>query len=107
MFLLLMVALLLVSVLWAFRTHFIVIYKMEAWPAMELSRKISMRNLFPLIGLFLLLFIIIVISAIPCGIGLLFSLPLSIGALYDAFAQITLCDQVDEVELDFTGEGNI
>ncbi len=101
MFLLLMVALLLVSVVWAFRTHFIVIYKMEAWPAMELSRKIAMNNLLPLIGLFLLLFLIIAISAVPCGIGLLFSLPLSIGALYDAFAQITLCDQSDEVELDF------
>jgi hypothetical protein len=107
LFLLFMVAILVVSVIWAFKTHFIVIYKMEAWPAMELSRKISTNNFFQLIGLFLLLFVIIVISALPCGIGLLFSLPLSIGAVYNAFAQITYCDQADEVELDFKGEGSI
>lgn len=102
----LMIAFLVVGVIWAFKTHFIVIYKMEAWPAMELSRKISTANFFQLIGLILLLGIIIIISALPCGIGLLFSLPLSIGALYSAFAQITHCNQPDEVELDFKGEGN-
>ncbi|MBK7374332.1 MAG: hypothetical protein KTQ13_10785 [Ferruginibacter sp.] len=107
MFLLFMVAALLISVIWAFKLHFIVIYKMEAWPAMELSRKVSTRNLLPLIGLFILLGIIILISALPCGIGLLFSLPLSIGAVYSAFAQITQCNQPDEIELDYTGERTV
>ncbi len=107
LFLLLMVASLLVAVIWAFKIHFIVIYKMEAWPAMELSRKISTNNLFQLIGLFILLGLIILISILPCGIGLLFSLPLSIGAVYSAFAQITHCDQPDEINLDYTGEGKV
>jgi len=107
LFALFIIAALLVSVIWAFKVHFIVIYKMEAWPAMELSRKVTMKNLFPLIGLFILLGIIIIISALPCGIGLLFSLPLSIGALYSAFAQITDCNQPDEVELDYTGERTV
>jgi hypothetical protein len=107
LFSLFMIAVLLVSVIWAFKTHFIVIYKMEAWPAMELSRKICTRNLFPMIGLFLLLFIVIIISAIPCGIGLLFTLPLSIGAVYNAFSQITHCHQPDEVKFDFMGEGKV
>ena len=98
-----MICTLLVSVIWAFKTHFIVIYNMEAWPAMELSRKICTRNLFPMIGLFILLGIIVVISIIPCGIGLLFSLPLSIGALYSAFAQITRSHEEDEINLDVTG----
>ena len=107
LFILLMIGILLVAVIWAFKIHFIVIYNMEAWPAMELSRKICTHNLFQLIGLFLLLGIIIVISAIPCGIGLLFSLPLSIGAMYNAFAQITYCNQPDDIQFDYTGEGKV
>lgn len=97
LFLLLMVFMLFISAIWAFKTHFIVIYKMQAWPAMEMSRKIATHNLLPLIGFFLLMGVIIVISAIPCGIGLLFSLPLMIGATYSAFAQITHCDEPDEI----------
>lgn len=86
-----------ISALWAFKTHFIVVYKMEAWPAMEMSRRIARHNMFQLIGLYLLLGIIIIISALPCGIGLLFSLPLMIGATYSAFAQVTGCDQSGEI----------
>jgi hypothetical protein len=95
--LLLTVALLFIAALWAFKTHFIVIYKMDAWPAMEMSRRIARHNLFQLIGFFLLMGIIIVVSAIPCGIGLFFSLPLMIGSIYSAFAQITHCDKSGEI----------
>ena len=105
--LILTVALLFINALWAFKNHFIVIYKMQAWPAMEMSRRIARHNLFQLIGFFLLMGIIIVISALPCGIGLLFSLPLLIGATYSAFAQITACDQADEINeqmFDFMAE---
>ena len=105
--LILSVALLFITALWAFKNHFIVIYKMQAWPAMEMSRRIARHNLLQLIGFFLLLGFIIIISAIPCGIGLLFSLPLMIGATYSAFAQITHCDRSDEINeemFDFMGE---
>lgn len=91
------VVLLFVTALWAFKIHFIVIYKMQAWPAMEMSRRIARHNLLPLIGFFLLMVFIIVLSALPCGIGLLFSLPLMIGATYSAFAQITQCDKSGEI----------
>jgi uncharacterized membrane protein len=92
-----------VTVLWAFKIHFIVIYNMEAWQAMELSRKICTRNFFQMIGLFILLGLIVIISLIPCGIGLLFSMPLAIGSVYSAFAQVTRSDEEEEVKLDFTG----
>ena len=95
--LLLMVALLFISVLWAFKTHFIIIYKMQAWPAMEMSRRIARHNFFQLLGYFILIGIILIISAIPCGIGLLFTLPWMIGATYSAFAQITQCDRSNEI----------
>lgn len=105
--LILVVAILFISVLWVFKTHFIIIYKMDAWPAMEMSRRIARHNFLPLIGFFLLMGIILIISAIPCGIGLLFTLPLMIGATYSAFAQITQCDQSGEINeemFDFMGE---
>ncbi|MBL7701244.1 MAG: hypothetical protein JNM14_03255 [Ferruginibacter sp.] len=93
----LMVVLLFISALWAFKTHFIIIYNMQAWPAMEMSRRIARHNLWQLIGFFIVMGFIIIISAIPCGIGLLFTMPWLIGSTYSAFAQITNCDQPDEV----------
>jgi uncharacterized membrane protein len=86
-----------------FKNHFIVIYNLKGWEAMEMSRKITTHNILPLVGLFFMLSIIIIISALPCGIGLLFSLPLSITAVYSAFAQITECDvtEIDHEMFDF------
>jgi len=54
-FLILMVVLLFISVLWAFKTHFIIIYNMQAWPAMEMSRRIARHNLWQLIGFFIVM----------------------------------------------------
>jgi hypothetical protein len=105
--LILTVGLLFIAALWAFKYHFIVIYKLQAWEAMEMSRRIARTNLLSLIGFYVLMGFIILISAIPCGIGLLFSLPLMIGATYSAFAQITHCDQDDEIDkemFDFMAE---
>lgn len=109
LFCLFMLALLLLSAVWAFKLHFIVVYKMQAWPAMELSRRICLPNLLKILALLIVLGLIILVSAIPCGIGLLFSLPLSIGATYSAFAQVTASDEPDEVNremFDFMQDGN-
>ena len=108
-FCLFLLAILLLSVVWAFKIHFIVIYKMDAWPAMELSRRVTAPNLLRLVGLFIIIGLIVIVSALPCGIGLLFSLPLSFGAIYSAFAQITGSDQPDENNYMFdfmAGENN-
>ncbi len=99
-FLLLFIALLFISIIWVFKLHFIVIYQLQAWAAMEMSRKISINNFLPIIGLYILLGLIILVSLIPCGLGLFFSLPLSIGSVYSAFAQITHCNQPDEINTD-------
>lgn len=96
LFSLFLLAMLLVTAVWAFKIHFIVVYKMDAWPAMELSRRVTTPNLLRLVGLFIIIGLIVIVSALPCGIGLLFSLPLSIGAIYSAFAQITGSNQPDE-----------
>ena len=91
-----LLAILVLSAVWAFKIHFIVVYKMDAWPAMELSRRVTTPNLLRMVGLFIIIGLIVIVSALPCGIGLLFSLPLSFGAIYSAFAQITGSDQPDE-----------
>jgi hypothetical protein len=78
-----------ISIIWTFKSHFIIVYNMQAWPAMEASRKVAMRNFFELLGLYILLGLIAILSAIPCGLGLLFTLPWMIGTVYSAFAQIT------------------
>ena len=96
LFCLFILAILLLSAVWAFKIHFIVVYKMDAWPAMELSRRITTPNLLRLVVLYIIIGLIVIVSTLPCGIGLLFSLPLSIGAIYSAFAQITGSDQPDE-----------
>lgn len=96
LFSLFLLAMLLVTAVWAFKIHFIVVYNMDAWPAMELSRRVTTPNLLRLVGLFIIIGLIVIVSALPCGIGLLFSLPLSIGAIYSAFAQITGSNQPDE-----------
>lgn len=103
--LLLAVGLLFISVLWVFKIHFIIIYKMQAWPAMEMSRRIARHNFFQLLGFFILMGFILIISAIPCGIGLLFTFPWLIGATYSAFAQITYCDRsINEDMFDFMAD---
>jgi len=95
LFCLFILAILLLSAVWAFKIHFIVVYKMDAWPAMELARRVTAPNLLRLVGLFIIIGLIVIVGALPCGIGLLFSLPLSFGAIYSAFAQITGSDQPD------------
>ena len=95
-----MIILLFVTIIWFFKTHFIVIYNMQAWPAMEASRKLVMKNFGSVLGLVIVLGLIVLVSAIPCGIGLLFSYPLMIGASYSAFAQLTHCHESNELQAD-------
>ncbi len=57
----------------------------SAWQAMEASRKIITQHWFKVFGLMIVLGIIVGISAIPFGIGLIWTFPLamlSIGTLY-------------------------
>lgn len=58
---------------------------LSPWQAMEASRKAVGQRWFKIFGLFLLLGLIVMISAIPLGIGLVWSMPLliiAIGILY-------------------------
>ncbi|MEE9102406.1 hypothetical protein [Pseudomonas nitroreducens] len=59
--------------------------KLSPWQALEASRKAITQHWFKVFGLFLVLGVIIMVSAIPLGIGMVWSLPLAIiciGVLY-------------------------
>ena len=81
-FLLLILPGIYVSVAYAFTVPLIVDKNMEVWEAMEHSRKTVTKHWFKVAGLMGLLSIIIVISAIPLGIGLVWTLPLMFVTLY-------------------------
>jgi len=58
---------------------------LSPWQAMEASRKAITQHWFKVFGLFLLLGLIVSISAIPLGIGLIWTIPLFVmvmGVLY-------------------------
>lgn len=69
---------------------------LSPWQALEASRKAITQHWFKVFGLVLLLSVIIGISALPLGIGLIWSLPLSvtaIGVLYrDIFGVLPSSD---------------
>ena len=58
---------------------------LSPWAALEVSRKAITQHWFKIFGLFLLLALIMLVSAIPLGIGMVWTLPLaiiSVGVLY-------------------------
>lgn len=58
---------------------------LSPWQAMEASRKAITQHWFKVFGLFLLLGLIVMVSAIPLGIGLIWTIPLFVmvmGVLY-------------------------
>jgi uncharacterized membrane protein len=52
--------------------------KMGVWEALETSRKALSKRWFTVFGLFILLGILVALSALPLGIGLIWTIPLSV-----------------------------
>ncbi|MEN0005971.1 MAG: hypothetical protein AAF798_17605 [Bacteroidota bacterium] len=76
-------------VAYTWTTMFIVFYKMEAWAAMEMSRRMVTKQWFII---FLFGFVIALIAgagAIALFVGLLFTAPAMLCAQYAAFADVT------------------
>jgi hypothetical protein len=66
------------SLIWAFTTPLIIDKRLEFWPAMETSRQVVMQNVFPFLLLFLLSAGIFLSGILACGIGFIFTAPLSL-----------------------------
>jgi hypothetical protein len=84
-----LVVIMCIFVLYLYMPFFIIFDKMDAWSAMEMSRKMVAKNFLPhLFFIFAWLFILL-LSALPFGLGLLASLPAFFCSMYAAWAEIT------------------
>ena len=66
--------------------------KLSAWQAMEASRKAITKRWFKIFGLYLVMGVILVISAIPLGLGLVWTYPMMVslmGILYREIFGVT------------------
>lgn len=77
-----------VMVSYLFASAFVVFGQMEAWPALEASRKIVAQNFFPVLGFTIVLGILGIAGYLLCCVGLLFALPVVQAAIYSAFKDI-------------------
>lgn len=76
------------SISWVFTSLLIVFHKMEAWPAMEASRKIISKQWIMFFLLALVGGIIASLGVVALFIGLLFTIPVYYAVIYLAFQDI-------------------
>ena len=81
-FILLIVPAIYLSVSYAFTLPLIVDKNMDVWAAMEHSRKTVTKHWFKVAGLMGLLTVAMAISAIPLGVGLIWTVPLMFVTMY-------------------------
>ena len=70
------------SIAYVFTLPLIADKGMDVWDAMELSRKSVTKHWFKVFGLMLLFSIILIVGAMPLGIGLIWAVPLLFVTLY-------------------------
>lgn len=86
--LLLVVAVTIVKVLWMFSLPLIVDRKLDFWPAMNLSRRVSARVFWQVFAVSVLAGLINVGGLLLCCVGILFSVPLSLILIVCAYEQL-------------------
>lgn len=87
------------SIAWSFTPMLIVFHKMEAWPAMEASRKIISKQWVMFFLLFIVAGIIASLGVVALFIGLLFTIPACYAISYLAFEDIVGLPETEEVTL--------
>lgn len=78
----------LVSSLYTFFTPLVMIHKMKTWQALETSRKLVLKNFFPVIGLLIMVMLINILGLMALFIGVIFTMPLSYFMIYSALRQM-------------------
>ncbi len=74
---------------------FIVDRNMGFWDAMEASRKLVGKNFLSFLFMFIILGIIMIISAIPCGLGLLVTVPFTYTTLFAVYDTVVGAEDSD------------
>lgn len=87
-FILLIIPGIYLAVAYTFALPFVLEKKMNFWDAMELSRKLISKNWFAFFGFVIVLGLINIAGALVFGLGLLVTIPLSVGAIAAAYADI-------------------
>ena len=76
------------AIAWLFAFPLVIDKKLEFWPAMELSRKVATKHWWPLFGLVIVNFLILVAGVVCCIIGVFVAMPVATGALVYAYEDI-------------------
>jgi uncharacterized membrane protein len=76
------------AVAWVFTLFLVIDKRMEFWPAMETSRKVVTKNWFGMFVFMLACFGVNLLGALACGIGLLITMPITLGAIACAYEDI-------------------
>ncbi|AFM03098.1 hypothetical protein Fleli_0634 [Bernardetia litoralis DSM 6794] len=79
---------LIVSMFYILAPLIIITHKIEFWPAMEMSRKLIMKNIWGNVGFFFVLGIINFIGMIPLGLGLLITIPLTYASIFSLYVYL-------------------
>jgi hypothetical protein len=87
-FLLVLIPLIYLSVCWAFALPLIIDRQIQFWPALELSRKTVSGHWWMIFALFIVCGLVNVLGLLACCVGLVVSIPVSLGALMYAYEDI-------------------
>lgn len=68
------------AALWTFVWPLLMDYRLEFWPAMEVSRRVALRNLGGIVVLWCLSALLLLAGWLLCGIGVFFTTPIVIAA---------------------------
>jgi hypothetical protein len=91
----------LLGTIYIYTPIFVIFDKMDAWSAMEASRKLVMKNLLTHVGFLVTWGFIMLISALPLFLGLLATVPAFYASLYAAWSDITHFNNQSGEEDDF------
>ncbi len=84
-----------ILVAWFWSYQFVIFHKMKFWDAMEASRKITSKKFLHFIGFGLLLSLFNLGGMLALGVGLLFTVPVSMIAIYTSFEAVVGTDELD------------
>ena len=88
LFLLGLIPVIYLSVSWAFALPLIIDKELDFWPAMETSRKVVSKHWWTVLGLSIICGLLSFVGLIACCVGVLFTAPISIGAMMHAYEKI-------------------
>ena len=76
------------NIWWVFSLPLVIDKKLNFWKAMELSRKVSMKAFFSLLGLLILGGLIAMLGILGCCVGVFVTAPVMMGAIAYAYEDI-------------------